>query len=327
MKEKNVNLDVIRILAIFLFVAILISNAYCYNYKGIALSEYSFALSINLISRIGFAYFFMTMGAILLPKQETIKNCLKRTLRYFIILLLWTTIYYLFITYYLKGKVVLDTLLKNPIDSNLWVFYVMIPIFLTMPFFQILCKHMTRGHEIALIVISTAAVVGLFYKIGADYEFALLGRHSYGAFYMLLGYLIQKYKDDIPLKNWHLLIIFVVSNALNIWWALYNATLIDAHYVKAIASHQPFNIINSAVLFLVLIRLKIPAKKWISTFASCSCGIFLLTILGYAFVRNQLKITTFPAYWFIPLFTVVMVAISYGITYLIRKIPGGKFIF
>ena len=58
MKEKNYNLELIRMISFIFVIVIHVSNYYCRAYGDITIGEYSFSLLLNLLARISVPCFF-----------------------------------------------------------------------------------------------------------------------------------------------------------------------------------------------------------------------------------------------------------------------------
>ena len=92
MKEKNYNLELIRMISFIFVIVIHVSNYYCRAYGDITIGEYSFSLLLNLLARISVPCFFMITGALLLGREESLHKHAKRVLRFLIVLLVWSVI-------------------------------------------------------------------------------------------------------------------------------------------------------------------------------------------------------------------------------------------
>lgn len=78
MKEKNYNLELIRMIS-FIFVIVIHVSNYCRAYGDITIGEYSFSLLLNLLARISVPCFFMITGALLLGARNHFINMQKES--------------------------------------------------------------------------------------------------------------------------------------------------------------------------------------------------------------------------------------------------------
>ena len=159
MKEKNYNLELIRMISFIFVIVIHVSNYYCRAYGDITIGEYNFSLLLNLLARISVPCFFMITGALLLGRQESLHKHAKRIFRFLIVLLVWSVIYMIWNAVYMKDPYQIKDLLYKPVEQHLWYLYAMIPIYLVLPFFQVMCKGMNLRMERAFLAVITAAVV------------------------------------------------------------------------------------------------------------------------------------------------------------------------
>lgn len=140
MKERNYNLELIRMISFIFVIVIHVSNYYCRAYGDITIGEYSFSLLLNLLARISVPCFFMITGALLLGREESLHKHAKRVLRFLIVLLVWSVIYMIWNAVYMKDPYQIKDLLYKPVEQHLWYLYAMIPIYLVLPFSRLCVK-------------------------------------------------------------------------------------------------------------------------------------------------------------------------------------------
>ena len=136
MKEKNYNLELIRMISFVLVIAIHVSNYFCRAYGEIPNSEYAFSLAVDTVARVSVPSFFMISGTLLLGREETLQKHCGRIIRFLVALVVWSAVYYLWNTYYMKTEVNLQEIFFVPAEAHLWYLYAMIPIYLVLPFLQ-----------------------------------------------------------------------------------------------------------------------------------------------------------------------------------------------
>ena len=135
------------------------TNYFCRAYGQITEGEYLFSLVLDTAARISVPCFFMISGALLLGREEPLEKHWKRLLRFVIALVVWSAVYYFWNTYYMKSEYDLRQILYVPAEAHLWYLYAMIPIYLVMPFFQVMCRHMNLKQEKAFLIVATGAVL------------------------------------------------------------------------------------------------------------------------------------------------------------------------
>ena len=135
MKEKNYNLELIRLISFILVIVIHVTNYFCRAYGEITQGEYIFSLALDTAARVSVPCFFMISGALLLGRQEPLRKHLRRLARFLIVLAVWSAVYYLWNRFYMGTPYELRDILTEPTEAHLWYLYAMIPIYLTLPFF------------------------------------------------------------------------------------------------------------------------------------------------------------------------------------------------
>lgn len=201
MAQKNYNIELTRMLAFLMVIAIHVTNYFCRAYGEISTGEYLFSLIIDTASRVSVPCFFMITGALLLGRQEPLEKHIRRLIRFFIVLIVWSLIYWVWNTFYMGTDVDLSQILYTPTEAHLWYLYAMIPIYCVMPFFQVMCRHMDERLECAfLILITAAAIVNYIVSLQKEevyYDLPIIGDRIY-SYYIFIGYYIAKYRKKRP---------------------------------------------------------------------------------------------------------------------------------
>ena len=128
MRQKNYNIEVMRVIAFIMVIVIHVSNYFCRAYGSISTGEYVYSLIINSLARVSVPCFFMMSGVLLLGRTEGMDKALARAKKFFGVLCVWTLIYYLFNVYYTDQGCSWRKLLEKPAEAHLWYLYVMIPV-------------------------------------------------------------------------------------------------------------------------------------------------------------------------------------------------------
>ena len=123
MKEKNYNLELVRIVSFLLVIAIHVSNYFCRAYGEISRGEYLFSIVVDTAARVSVPSFFMISGALLLGRDEPLGKHGKRLLRFVTALVVWSAVYYLWNTFYMGTPYDLREILYVPTEAHLWYLY------------------------------------------------------------------------------------------------------------------------------------------------------------------------------------------------------------
>lgn len=334
MVKKNYNIELIRMISFILVIIIHVANYYCRAYGSIRNDEYVFALVLDTFARVSVPCFFMISGALLLGKTDTVHKCVDRIMRFMIVLVFWSLVYYVHNTFYMGTEVKLIEVMYVPMEKHLWYLYAAIPIYLVIPFFQVMCKGVNRALVRWFVVLGSAVMLVMYILgfFGAEfyYDLPILGDRVY-TYYFVFGYLLFKWKDNFHLSNRRLMAIFVGSNVLNIIVTTVLTYIKGSHVDKFLEYECPFVIISSFAFFLLVLRFRngefVPSEKFgrvIDAICTYSFGIYLIHILFLDNYKKYMEPEDISAWIAVPVLSVVIAALSYGGVWLIRKIPGGK---
>ena len=100
MKEKNYNLELVRMVSFILVIVIHVTNYFCRAYGRIPQGEYLFSLVLDTAARLSVPCFFMISGALLLGREEPLEKHAKRLLRFLTALVVWSLLYYIWNIFY-----------------------------------------------------------------------------------------------------------------------------------------------------------------------------------------------------------------------------------
>lgn len=336
MREKNYNIEIMRVIAFVMVIVIHVSNYFCRAYGAVSMGEYLFSLVINSFARVSVPCFFMMSGALLLGRTEGMDKALARAKKFFGVLCVWTVLYYLFNTFYTKQGCDFTMLLKKPAEAHLWYLYVMIPIYIVLPFLQVLCKGMGEKLEKAFVILGGIWLLIVhimpYFKLDLYFDLPLFGDRSY-IFYLFCGYLISKYKERISLKQEHLMGLFIGGSMINVVLTAIVTVIKGKHFERIFEYGSPFVIISALAFFAYIMRfgngsvsLSDTAKKWIDISCGCSFGIYLIHIMFLDCYKIHVPADAVSVYWVLPVLVVAIVVVSFAVVYLLRKTKIGRMI-
>lgn len=334
MREKNYNLELIRMISFILVITIHVSNYFCRAYGEIPEGEYLFALIIDTAARVSVPSFFMISGTLLLGRTETLEKHGKRIVRFLLVLVVWSIIYYFWNTRYMKTEVDLRQIFYVPAEAHLWYLYAMIPIYFVLPFLQIMCSNMSKQLEKAFLVVATGAVLINFRSSLIDeelyYDLPLIGDRVY-TYYLFIGYYIYKYRKKIPISQKMAVLISMFSIAISFGATLGATFAKGEHFEKELTYGSPFVILSAATFFLFMVRIKDgkyqPSEKMrrvIDLFCSCSFGIYLIHILLLDYYKKYMAPSDLTAWIAIPGLVFIITILSLIGIWIIRRTKIGR---
>lgn len=333
-RGKNYNLEFVRIISFVLVIAIHVTNYYCRAYGEVSQGEYLFSLIIDAIARISVPCFFMISGALLLGREESLEKQGNRLLRFIIVLAIWSLIYYLWNTFFMKTSYDLTQILYRPVEAHLWYLYAMIPIYVVLPFLQIMCRGMSMKLDRAFFFVSTLAILFNFGLYLADaeayYDMPLIGDRIY-MYYVFIGYFIYKYRKHITISPGILMTVatFCMTTVIGLTWFI--TIKMGAHYEDLLTYGNPLIALTAMAFFLFMIRLKngnisvgTKCEKVVKLLGECSFGIYLIHILFLDAYKKYVSPSQWSAWFAVPILLIAICFLSLVSVWLVRKTKLGR---
>lgn len=224
MNHKKIHLEILRIFAIILVV---------FNHTPAFLApltppvESSFTeylmLCASIADKVAVPLFFMISGALLLPKQESLRKLFKnRFLRIFIVLLsfiLIQNVLFLFAGKLTTKRALVNILSGHTPASVTWFLYGYLAFILMLPFLRLLVEKMETKHFLYLLILHFVIVEFLPYPhtpLDAWLPFtAHNGSLSNIYIYALMGYYMEN-RISLSALSRKVLLILASSSVLSI---------------------------------------------------------------------------------------------------------------
>lgn len=213
-KNRDISLDAIRLLAIFLVISIHVSA------KGFSsMGQHWWAVNFyESISRISVPLFFMVTGALLLHRESSIRTTVRRIWRIGIPLIIWSILYLCWFKYTgTEVKHWLTSIMRAPIVPHFWYLYTLLGAYLFMPVMVGFCKINDKNSKIFTLIMwfIGASVVPTMYVItGKEYIGINWGFLSLYAGYIILGAMLIESKNATSRKIITSTIIWLTSTLL-----------------------------------------------------------------------------------------------------------------
>lgn len=330
LREKNYNIEILRVMSCLMVIVIHVANYFCRAYPDISMPEYVYAITFNTVSRVSVPCFFMISGALLLGRQETFQTCWKRAWHMFAVLAVWSVAYYLFNTYYTHQECSFRKLLSVPAEAHLWYLYVLVPLYLMLPFLQSMVRGMNEQLEHGLAALGAVWLVILylfsFISLHFYYDLPILGGNSY-LYYFYLGYYLKKYLSRIRLGTGVLALVFFVDLVLIVGGSAAASYFSQSHVDDFLKYGNPLMILNSAAVYVGIMRLgggsvKLSQKQRdiLELWAGCSFGIYLFHIILLDIYKLHNPADAFPVYGILPVLTAALAVLSLFFVFWGRKI-------
>lgn len=373
--SRIVWVDVLRFIAIFMVICIHCSDPFNVSPEARSIPEFNFWGSIyGSFLRPCVPLFVMITGLLLLPVNMPIGSFYKkRLLRIAIPFLVWSVLYNLFpwITGILglPPTIIADVFayaspdasqsfgdaLKNivfiPFQFNvytvpMWYLYMLIGLYLYMPFFSAWIEKATVSQKkIFLGIWALTLFLPYAYSFFSNELFGLSAWNTFGTFYYFAGfngYLLLGYYLTKDIKEWSwskalavslpLFAIGYIATYLGFKAMTANPNCTEQEMELFFLYCSPNVVLMTIALFLLVQQVKISSPKLIAIFSNitkCGLGIYLVHYfvvgLGY-WIANVLSI---PISLKIPVTAIIVFVICWAFVALCYKLfpKGSKWIF
>ena len=332
-KDRIFAFDIMSIVAIMAVILIHVSSKYI-TQTSVGSLEYVLGCILNSISRFGAPLFFMISGALMLNEKKnlTFKSCLIRAVNLLILLFIWS-LFYALVKYVgfpiIKGYgVSFKAFIYAFIYGNyhLWFLYVLIGLYLVTPLLRFIVNKKNLAYVkyfIALCVVFVyiptlvTRVLNFYGQPGIfgflrQFDVALVGVYTG---YYVLGY----YLYNVAFEKRHRITIYIFG-VLSLFATVFGAIFINFDIFFSYGTITVF--VYSMAVFVFIKELsknKVSPEK-LTLFSRLSFGVYLLHAFILGIVFRYLPHFEMP-YLFIPLIFVVVTVITYGICFIISKIP------
>lgn len=203
--------------------------------------------------------------------------------------------------------------------SYLWYLYLMIGLYLMMPFYKMVADAASDGMLVMLtaVLLLFTSVIQLTDYAGMTSGFYIPTGVVYPA-YLFIGYLL--YRRNMS-AGCAIALLAVCCAAAVILTVKFGASDVDMNGLTGYRS--PFTAGMSAAVFSLMLRIKAPAGELVTGIDSCSFGIYLIHMLGVRLVMKELGFDPYAygPFGFIGL-TIVFFIGAYALTFAVRKLPG-----
>lgn len=337
MKQRDITLDMLRIIACMMVVLMHSPIPSSNNANGLLLS------SVSYFTAPCIGLFFMVSGALLLPpppitsESEPALDFLRKRLKRVLKPTLAWTLFYLAVKL-VDGNLTAFELLRSvfsmPFSAQghgvLWFMYTLMGLYLVTPilhsWLRSAAERDIRFYLLLWLISMCYPVLGMFVNIN-DTPTGILYYFSGYVGYFLLGYWLQRYGDKLNLKIAALLMC--ISVAAPIVVKLMNWT-IDFYavfwYLSVFVAMQCVFWWKVLQRLQKMLRLSDGAKRMITIFSNLSFGIYLSHIfIMRRFVWNIPFVANIQS---LLLQTVIVALLTFvlslGITWVIASTPLGN---
>ncbi len=305
MKKRIEYLDHLRVFALISIIAIHIFGIIRTRYLGVNNTYYHLFTFADSFTRAGVPLFLMLTGYLVLSTKKELqyKDFIKKRLPKLIIpFFIISIFYYIYIVIDrdLSYGIIdfIERFTTNNIMYHLWYMYVIIVIYLLIPFEKRLLDNL-KEKELLILILLTYVLGNIFYSVSLfsiRYEHGILGGFNLPTLliynnYLVLGYYLSKHE----LKNKR---IIYILGALS----LIIMPIVDAFFIENNLRNDAM--LNATSIFPIFYtlgiyqivkdnykKIKIPLfiKKQIVRISDLSLYIYLLHVLVLDFISRNLN--------------------------------------
>ena len=335
MSTRNIYISYLRVMATIAVVAIHASTGFLNLFNAYSF-DWNYANWINSFLRCSVPIFVAISGILLLHKEEnTLTFYKKRIGKILPPFIFWTIVYIFYLLIRVRNidqlswDTIFNTILQKVLtgaNAHLWYLYMIIGLYLAIPFIR---KFVVNARIKDIEYFLAIWFLASFLKFPLIKEYTPNIDLSFFTGY--LGYLVLGYYISIKDINW--------PKSLWIYLYLISATITALMTFYLSSQHQKYDptfynyltpntiICTAAIIFFSkkLWSEKIKTPKWVELIDRYSFGIYLIHIIPLNYL-HPICSTYLHSSLVVPCVTILTVVCSANLIYLLRLIPGGKYI-
>ncbi len=339
MEKREINIEFIRVFAIFMTVMIHVSNFYINSFSKISAAYFNTTVVYNSLSRICVPLFFMVSGIFLIKQEFNLKSYFNRILKFALILVAWSIIYFLFNNEWkisgLKEAVANSFLNANETSRHLWFMYAIIGIYIALPFIQNMCKNMNRVLENLFLGLWLGfSGLGVIYvpliriitntNVDISYPIPIINATYYLGYFIAGHILYERFKNvgSNLKKNLFCIAAYIISAFVTIIGTCVASAKMNQAYTPLFWYKSFFIAIATFAIFILVVINKDKFKsEVVLSLSKQSFGIYLIHMIFFNHLTLNVEIIDFNPLIAIPVITLIVYIASLVSSYIISKIP------
>lgn len=329
----DVSLDALRIVATLMVLLIHISGK---GFAGIHLPHWWAINTWESVSRVCVPLFFMITGALLLPREHSVKSILKRAWRILYVLVAWSIIFFTYL-HFRHGTAPVDTWLdsiaKGPVIGHLWYLYALIPAYFVIPVLSSFHRNTALPMQILVLVIwvlgsSMIPFLDRFtgtVRLGLDFHFFYI----YPA-YILAGAIFYRHVRMTPARAALAFLVWIAATGCTAFFTWFYSkdlpvnTELFYEYFAPLVVIATFALFYSLRWFASFLADRCPrSSRALTFFGSLSFGVYLIHPAIIWEFEGQGYAWNFTNPWIaVPALLLGVSIVSGAITWAVRRTVG-----
>ncbi|MFM2156348.1 MAG: hypothetical protein RL516_1097 [Bacteroidota bacterium] len=313
-------LDGIRWLATIAVIVIHVVAPYLYQYGQISIGSWNIYNFIDSLSRFAVPFFVMLSGALLLNRNISLPDFLKkRFLRILIPFLFWSVIYSVY-NYLKNGEQEINYLiyffnsLKDGASYHFWYIYMLIGLYLAIPILNKWIVNSDLQLIVYFLVIWFFGLLISFFNLNLHKDFSLTIFTGYVG-YLILGYFIAHRSSKI--NSYVLLTLFIVAVGFT-FLATFKYPVDNGSFNGKYYQYLSINVVVASASLFMLIKNSFNASKlYLDKIKFCNkygFGVYLIHVL----VLDALQLIQINGAFVNPLIgTLITIVVCYLISLLL----------
>lgn len=310
--KRLLHLDLLRLLAIYLVIFNHTADRGFTLFADYMDSPISFLyMFVSVFCKIAVPIFFMISGALLLPKEESLKQLFaKRIARMAVVLLLISVPYYFWLhrANGVSAGSFLSYIYGNSASTSLWYLYSYIGLLLVMPFLRSMVKNMQEkdflylmiGHIVLVGVLPCLELLLWKGNVAVHASFTPVLFISQNIFFALAGYYVEHILPEKRYQRRNLIwcvLLSMLALAATCCITYYQTGIYGVDNVEQLEKY--FNCFIAVPAIAVYFLLKYAFMKrdpqrgdrWISVLGGAVFGVYLIEKIVRALTSIVYKIT------------------------------------
>ena len=340
MKERDKSVEFLRILSMILVVVVHASSVYYNNFGKTSLSYFMLGSTFNILARVCVPLFFMISGIFLTKEEFNKEKYKKRIIKFSLILILWSVIYYIInninkgLLVNLPTKIITSFYTAYSTQYHLWYLYALLGLYIALPFIQDICKNMTKEKENLFIKLWLffSGIVPIFNSfinnfmhasINIEYPIPIINA-TYYLGYFICGHIIYDRLQNYKLTKkdkFYLIFGFIISNIIMICVTGICSQIKGSLFSTMTWYRNILVTVSSFSVFMLVIDSKDKFKgNWILNVSKYTFGIYLVHMLFMNLIKKQFNLLSLNPLLTVPSITIVVFSVSLLVVYIVKKI-------
>lgn len=341
MENRKYYIDFLRILAV-LFVVMNHTDSLFHMFNKVNIITWGISAVLFFVAKAAVPLFIMITGALTLGRDQSYKKLFLKFGKTILLLIIWSAIYFIYDTHSMitLKKIIpfISTIIRKPISTHFWYLYMLIGLYIMMPFIQKMVKDFNKIDygiylTIWLLFTSVLPFLKVFKNINITSYFGISLFLGYSGF-LVLGYFIANL--TITKKIVYFAWLSLIASVIVMYAVTYHFSSLEQKTSTVLDNASMFPVVIISASIFIMLKYYITTQKNVLNnpkfsrilldISKKTFGIYLIHILIMAIFINGVIYTFISNHSFNPIITLFIwdgfiIIISYLVISVIGKIP------